>query len=245
MADLALRCREFMRWYFHLNTLPLRITLYEPKISHDDFARCRARVGAAKHKRWRPTNRRTRRSSGPNFKSRHHFQPRFAPFDNSAMDGYAVRVADVQGATKNAPVTLRLGEIIGAGDVPQSEIITGQCAKIMTGAPLPRGAEAVIMREETREVEGNVEFFGAATAGQNLRSAGSDVARGETVLMAGARVRPAELAMLAALGQSQVEVYARPRVGIVTTGEELVGVEAELQAAKFAIPTARHYAGCV
>ena len=152
------------------------------------------------------------------------------PFDNSAMDGYAVRVADVQGATESAPGTLRLGEIIGAGDVPQSEIMAGQCAKIMTGAPIPRGAEAVIMREETREIENNVEFFAAATAGQNVRRAGSDVARGETVLAAGTRVRPAELAMLAALGQSQVEVYGRPRVGIVTTGEELVGVEADLRA---------------
>ncbi len=152
------------------------------------------------------------------------------PFDNSAMDGYAVRVADMQGATESAPATLHLGEIIGAGDVPQSEILRGQCAKIMTGALLPRGAGAVIMREETREIEGNVEFFAAATAGQNVRLAGSDIARGEPVLAAGTRVRPAELAMLAALGQSQVEVYERPRVGIVTTGEELVGVEAELQA---------------
>ncbi len=152
------------------------------------------------------------------------------PFDNSAMDGYAVRVADVQGTTESAPITLRLGEIIGAGDVARSEFVPGQCAKIMTGAPLPRGAEAVVMREETREVGDKVEFFGAATAGQNVRRAGSDVARGETVLAAGTRVRPAELAMLAALGQSRVEVYVRPRVGIITTGEELVGVEAELQA---------------
>ena len=152
------------------------------------------------------------------------------PFDNSAMDGYAVRVADVEGATQSSPIVLRLGETIGAGDIPRSEIMVGQCAKIMTGAPLPRGTEAVIMREETREVDGKVEFFEAATARQNVRRAGSDVARGEMVLAAGTRVRPAELAMLAALGQSRVEVYARPRVGIITTGEELVGVEAPLQA---------------
>lgn len=152
------------------------------------------------------------------------------PFDNSAMDGYAVRIDDVKGATETAPITLQLDEIIGAGDVPQREISPGRCAKIMTGAPVPRGTQAVIMREETREIEGKVEFFAGAYLAQNVRRAGSDVARGESVLAAGTRVRPAELAMLAALGQSQVEVYARPRVGIVTTGEELVSVESALQA---------------
>ena len=150
------------------------------------------------------------------------------PFANSAMDGYAVRVADVAGATEKTPITLALGETIGAGDVPQREIVDGKCAKIMTGAPLPTGAQAVIMREETREADGIVSFFAAATAAQNVRSAGSDVARGETVLSAGTRVRAAELAMLAALGCSHVEVHVRPRVAIVTTGEELVGVEADL-----------------
>ena len=152
------------------------------------------------------------------------------PFANSAMDGYAVRVADVEGATEQTPVTLKLGEIIGAGDVPTSEIAAGECAKIMTGAPLPPGAQAVVMREETREAEGNVSFFVGAKLDQNVRGAGSDVARSETVLQAGTRVRAAELAMLAALGCSHVEVFLQPRVGIVTTGEELVGVEADLQA---------------
>ncbi len=151
------------------------------------------------------------------------------PFANSAMDGYAVRVADVAGASEATPITLVVGETIGAGDVPQREVAAGECAKIMTGAPLPSGAQAVIMREETRENAGFVDFLEAAKSGQNVRSAGSDVARGETVLRAGTRVRAAELAMLAALGCSHVEVYAPPRVAIITTGEELVGVEADLQ----------------
>ena len=152
------------------------------------------------------------------------------PFDNSAMDGYAVRVDDVSGASETVPLTLHLGETIGAGDVPQRHIEAGHCAKIMTGAPLPPGAEAVIMREETEAEGTNVAFLAGATMGQNVRRAGSDIARGETVLMAGTRVRAAELAMLAALGCPSVAVYARARVGIVTTGEELVGVEAELEA---------------
>ena len=152
------------------------------------------------------------------------------PFANSAMDGYAVRVADIEGAIETSPVSLKLCETIGAGDVPQREIAAGECAKIMTGAPLPAGAQAVIMREETREIEGVVSFLAAAKFAQNVRNAGSDIARGETVLRAGTRVRAAELAMLAALGCSHVEVYERPRVGIITTGEELVGVEAVLKA---------------
>ena len=152
------------------------------------------------------------------------------PFANSAMDGYAVRVADVVGATEQTPIKLKLGETIGAGDVPMREVITGECAKIMTGAPLPTGAQAVVMREETREADGVVSFLAAAQMDQNVREAGNDIARGETVLNAGTRVRAAELAMLAALGCSHVEVYARPRIGIITTGEELVGVEDELKA---------------
>ena len=152
------------------------------------------------------------------------------PFANSAMDGYAVRVADVAGATEQAPVTLNLVETIGAGDVPQRAIKAGECAKIMTGAPLPPGAQAVIMREETRENARNVSFLADAKPDQNVRHAGSDIARGENVMRAGTRVRAAELAMLAALGCSHVEVYARPRVGIITTGEELVGVDFALKA---------------
>ena len=152
------------------------------------------------------------------------------PFANSAMDGYAVRIADVAGASESAPVTLDLGETIGAGDAPQSAVAAGRCAKIMTGAPLPPGAQAVVMREETREENGRVTFMASAQSEQNVRRAGSDVAQGETVLKAGTRARAAELAMLAALGCARVEVYARPRVGLITTGEELVGVEAALQA---------------
>ena len=151
------------------------------------------------------------------------------PFDNSAMDGYAIRIADVVVVSEQAPVALKLRETIGAGNMAQNSVEPGYCTKIMTGAPLPMGAEAVIMREQTREVDGIVTFLSDAQPGQNVRRAGSDIARGETVLTAGTRVRPAELAMLAALGCAHVEVYARPRVGIITTGEELVGVEAALQ----------------
>ena len=146
------------------------------------------------------------------------------PFDNSAMDGYAVVADDL----RSVPARLNQIEIVGAGAVPTQTVRPGTCLKIMTGAPLPRGADAVVMREETREVDGQIEFGEVAASGQNIRRAGSDVARGEVVLARGTRVRAAEWAMLAALGQAQVEVYARPRVAIITTGEELVGVADEL-----------------
>ena len=142
------------------------------------------------------------------------------PFDNSAMDGYAVVAADLE----TVPARLRQLEIVGAGAVPTRAVERGACLKIMTGAPLPDGADAIVMREETREVDGQIEFGATARTGQNLRRAGSDVARGEVVLPAGTRVRAAQWAMLAALGQAQVEVFRRPRVAVVTTGEELVGV---------------------
>ena len=146
------------------------------------------------------------------------------PFDNSAMDGYAVIAADLN----PTPARLTQIETIGAGEVPTQTVSRGTCLKIMTGAPMPQGADAVVMREETRDEDGQIEFGETAKRGQNVRRAGSDVARGEVVLSQGTRVRAAQWAMLSALGQSQVEVFARPRVAIVTTGEELVGVESSL-----------------
>lgn len=146
------------------------------------------------------------------------------PFDNSAMDGYAVRAEDAQ----NAPFSLQNLEIIGAGSVATQKVVAGTCLKIMTGAPLPEGAEAVIMREETRENGETVEFLAPAKLGQNVRKRGSDVARGETVLEAGTVVGAAQWAMLAALGQAQIEVFQKPKIAIVTTGDELVSVEKSL-----------------
>jgi molybdopterin molybdotransferase len=160
------------------------------------------------------------------------------PFDNSAMDGYAIIAADIQHATEGAPVALACLETVGAGEVPQSAVVSGKCLKIMTGAPLPAGADAVVMREETREdgsatlnsttLNSAVEFLVAAAPGQNIRRAGSDVANGETILKAGSLVGAAQWAMLASLGQAEVEVVTRPRVGIIATGAELVAVEAPL-----------------
>ncbi len=150
------------------------------------------------------------------------------PFDNSAMDGYAVIAADLTSANETTPATLALVETIGAGDVARHEVTSGQCLKIMTGAPLPVGVDAIVMREATRPNGENVEFLSPATRGDHIRRAGSDVERGETVLRAGDVVGAAQWAMLASLGAAHVEVFQRPRVGIITTGAELVAVDVPL-----------------
>lgn len=146
------------------------------------------------------------------------------PFDNSAMDGYAVIAEDLQSASSKIPVVLRLLETLGAGQTASLEVQRGSCSKIMTGATMPPGADAVVIREETEEQSDTIFFSTPARLDQNIRHRGNDVILGEKVLLQGTYVRPSEWAMLAALGCAQIEVFSKPRVGIITTGEELVDV---------------------
>lgn len=148
------------------------------------------------------------------------------PFPNSAMDGYALQAEDVVGA----PKTLRLLETIGAGEIATQAVVRGACIKIMTGAPLPEGADCVVMREETRAQGENIEFLETASQGQHIRPQGDDVRRGEVVFERGTLIGAGVHAMLASLGCAQVEVFRRPRVAIVVTGKELVDVDAPLEA---------------
>lgn len=150
------------------------------------------------------------------------------PFDNSAMDGYALRAEDAENARENHPVRLRVLETTAAGAFPEYSIESGTCAKIMTGAPIPRGCDAVVMREETRESENQVEILASAKCGQNIRRAGSDVKQGEIVLHRGDSIQAAQWGMLASLGCAQIRVGRQPRVGIIVTGDELVAVDAPL-----------------
>ncbi len=147
------------------------------------------------------------------------------PFPNSAMDGYAVLATDLQ----SAPQTLRLIETIGAGEVATLTVESGTCIKIMTGAPVPNGADCVVMREETREQGEMVEFLESARVGQHIRPRGDDVRQGEIVFESGTVISAAVHAMLASLGQSQIEVTVRPRVAVLVTGKELVDVDAQLK----------------
>ncbi len=141
------------------------------------------------------------------------------PWDNSAMDGFAVRAEDTVGV----PVRLEVLETVGAGDVPTRSIEKGTCSRIMTGAPMPEGADAVVMVEQTDGgPQDRVEIRVTATQGQNIRDRGNDVAREERILSRGTTLGPAEVGMLSALGLPSVSVAQRPVVAVLSTGDEVV-----------------------
>ncbi|MCB9079245.1 MAG: molybdopterin molybdotransferase MoeA [Anaerolineaceae bacterium] len=161
------------------------------------------------------------------------------PFANSAMDGYAVLAGDIETAALENPVALQVIDNIPAGATPAKTVTPQTCARIMTGAPLPDGANAVVRFEETSEhipagelAEDRVLVFAAAAAGDNVRLAGEDIKAGQTVLPAGHHLRPQDVGVLAAIGQAQVPVYRRPRVAILATGDELVDVDEPISPGK-------------
>jgi molybdopterin molybdotransferase len=143
-------------------------------------------------------------------------------FDNSAMDGYAVRAADVAGAGERAPVVLPVVADIAAGDTAAQRITSGMCTRIMTGAPLPAGADTVVPVEWTDGGVARVSITRPAPAGNAVRRAGGDIEEGTRVLSRGTRLGAGELGVLAAVGRGSVTVHPRPRVVVLATGEELV-----------------------
>lgn len=150
-------------------------------------------------------------------------------FDNSAMDGYAVRAEDVAAATAEHPVTLPVAEDIPAGRTDELTLAPGTAHRIMTGAPLPAGATAVVPVEATDSGTEKVAISSAPKAGQHFRRAGEDVTVGTTVLRAGQLVTPAALGLAAALGLGELTVIPRQRVLVVSTGSELVSAGTALQ----------------
>ncbi len=144
---------------------------------------------------------------------------------NSAKDGYAVRSGNTKGVKPGRSVELRVIETIAAGATPRKTLKDGQASLIMTGAMLPRGADAVVCREDTQEKGRTVLIKVAATPGLDVRFSGEDVRRGEKVIAAGSVLRPGHIGMLAALGKAFVSVYQKPRVAILSTGDELVDIE--------------------
>jgi molybdopterin molybdotransferase len=145
------------------------------------------------------------------------------PFARSAMDGYALRAADVGAASRDTPVALRVVDRIYTGQPSSVTIEPGTCAEIATGAPLPAGADAVIMVEETaKDDDDRIRFFAAAHAGQNIGRRGADITRGDRVSAAGELLTPGRIGALAAIGCVEVDVFARPRVAILSTGNEVV-----------------------
>jgi molybdopterin molybdotransferase len=142
-------------------------------------------------------------------------------FDNSSMDGYAVLVEDVAGATQDEPATLRVTGEIAAGDIGAYALVPGTAIKIMTGAQLPAGADAVVPVEWTDGGFATVRVFQPAAPGNAIRRAGEDAVQGETLLTAGTRMRPMQIAVAASAGRKTVTVRPRPRVVVLSTGDEL------------------------
>lgn len=167
------------------------------------------------------------------------------PFANSAMDGYAVIAADSQDASPERPVRLSVIDNVPAGAVPTQGVSAHTAVRIMTGAPLPAGADAVIRFEETSEFSSpsggeagrglapdEVLLYRSVGAGDNVRPVGEDIRIGQVILEAGHRLRPQDIGVLAAIGQAKLPVYRRPRIAILATGDELVDVDEPIEPGK-------------
>lgn len=165
------------------------------------------------------------------------------PFDNSAMDGYAVRAANVAGASPESPVRLAVTGSVAAGYVSSGRVEPGTAIRIMTGAPLPDGADAVVPFEDTGDMDrskearleepaSEIDVRRAVHSRDNTRPAGEDIRRGEVAMAAGRVVRPQEIGVLASLGRETVLVHRRPRVAILATGDELLEVQEPLAPGK-------------
>jgi molybdopterin molybdotransferase len=155
------------------------------------------------------------------------------PLDNSAMDGYAVRAVDTKDASRETPVRLRVIGELAAGHLFDGEVTPGAAVRIMTGAPIPAGADAVVPFEDTDEADGrsfgsfskrvdSVAVYTPIRVGENMRQAGEDIRRGALILPKGALIRAAEAGALASLGRARVSVIRRPVIAVLATGDELV-----------------------
>ena len=170
-------------------------------------------------------------------------------FDGSAMDGFAVRSADLERAGPEHPVLLNVIDESRAGAPATRELATGEAIAISTGAVSPRGADAVIPVESTAQDGGEVTFLAEASAGAWIRRAGEDIAPGSTVLVRGARLGPAELGVLASLGRAEVSCVRPPSVAVLVTGDELLGPGEQMRAggvrdsSSLTIPALAHLAG--
>ena len=164
------------------------------------------------------------------------------PLDNSAMDGYAVRSEDTRGASEQTPKILKVIDTVMAGAISGKEVQSGAAVRIMTGAPVPRGADSIIQFEDTDDEKNKgaaasrpvtqVSLFAETKPSQNVRRAGEDVARGKTMLRKGTVIRPAEIGLMASIGYSKCKVIRRPIVAVLSTGNELVDVSQPLPEGK-------------
>jgi molybdopterin molybdotransferase len=173
------------------------------------------------------------------------------PFDNSAMDGYALIAADTAGAAKDAPVTLRVTGEVAAGDAGAYAVTPGACLRITTGAKLPGGADAIVPVEETDGGIAQVAIRLAVEPGHAVRYSGGDAREGDVLLARGTRLGPMQIAVLASSGRARAEVFPRPRVAVFSTGDELTEPGQPLAPGKiwdsnsFMLAAAAREAGCL
>jgi len=165
------------------------------------------------------------------------------PLDNTAMDGYAVQSRDTRNASKESPRFLSVIDTVAAGYISKYEVKPGTAIRIMTGAPIPRGADSVVQFENTDELmrresaagqqlPTEIGVLSEAEVGLNIRRAGEDIAKGSKILSKGMVIRPSEIGVLASLGHSEVKVIRRPVVAILATGDELVALNQPLPPGK-------------
>jgi putative molybdopterin biosynthesis protein len=143
------------------------------------------------------------------------------PFDRSTVDGYAVKAEDTFGAEENQPVHLKVCGTVSVGELPSVKVSKGEAAEIVTGAPIPEGADSVVMVEDTEKQNGELHVFSAVTGNENVMRKGADIRKGETVLKARQVLSSRETGVLAALGMAKVKVFAVPKVAVLSTGAEV------------------------
>ncbi|MEM2117961.1 MAG: molybdopterin-binding protein [Candidatus Bathyarchaeia archaeon] len=143
------------------------------------------------------------------------------PFDRSTVDGYAVKAEDTFCAEENKPVRLKVSGVVNVGEPPKIAVVSGEAVEIVTGAPMPNGADAVVMVEHTERKNGEVWIYNAVVKDENVMKAGADIREGETVLKNGQLLGSREIGVLAAIGKTKARVYKIPRVAVLSTGAEI------------------------
>jgi molybdopterin molybdotransferase len=171
------------------------------------------------------------------------------PLDNSAMDGFAVRSEDTKGASEETPKFLKVIDTVMAGSISNKEVVPGTAVRIMTGAPVPRGADSVVQFELTDDGKNadttRVDVLAEIQSGRNIRKAGEDIARGTIVLGKGTVIRPSEIGLIASVGYGKVKAIRRPVVAVLSTGNELVEIGHPLPEGKIYDSNAYSIAGLV
>jgi molybdopterin molybdotransferase len=153
-------------------------------------------------------------------------------FDKSAMDGYAVKAEDTFGFSETNPAHLKVVDRIGAGDISKVILKNGEAIKIATGAPIPEGADAVVMEEYTYEKDDNLEVSTTLPPGENVAPFGEDFKEGDMLLKSGKLLRPQDIGIITSAGYDTVTVFKKPKIGVITTGNELVMSRSEIKGAK-------------